>query len=155
MQLLWKRSVDGSFDAKIYSPTTDFFSLPLSGFNGKSHLKRHVERMHEIADRAVCDICGKWFSSACTLNIHLHRHKSQENKKTCPYCGKQVADLTQHVNVVHLGTRRGGIIKIPGQVIYPNRGEASQQVEILNVTEEQAAAAPPPGFQWFNRLEIF
>lgn len=84
------------------------------GFPNNPHLRRHVERLHEIANRVVCDICGKWFSNHCTLNIHLVRHKSQINKKTCPHCGKQVADLTQHVNVVHLGTRRGGIIRIPG-----------------------------------------
>lgn len=111
-----------NFVLKINSINSPF----IPGFDNKNHVRRHIERMHEIADRAVCDICGKWFSSECTLALHLNRHKSQENKKTCPHCGKQVADLTQHVNVVHLGTRRGGIIKIPGQpVIYPNQQQHS------------------------------
>lgn len=83
------------------------------GFGGKAHLERHIERMHEVDKRVVCDICGKSYSSQQTLNDHRRRHDSQA-KKECPHCGKLVTDLKQHINVVHLGTRRGGIIRIPG-----------------------------------------
>ena len=75
---------------------------------------RHIERIHEVRDRVVCDMCGKWFSNKQTLGYHLARHKSQENKKECPHCGKMIADLKQHIKVVHLGSRRGGVVRIPG-----------------------------------------
>lgn len=85
-------------------------SLLTLGFLQAPKLLRHVEQKHEKADRHVCDLCGQWFSNIDTLKMHRSRH----NAKPCQYCGKVVADMRQHIRVVHLGSRRGGIISIPG-----------------------------------------
>lgn len=85
-------------------------SLLTLGFLQAPKLLRHVEQKHEKADRHVCDLCGQWFSNIDTLKMHQIRH----NTKPCQYCGKVVADMRQHIRVVHFGSRRGGIISIPG-----------------------------------------
>lgn len=50
-------------------------------FANKGQLKRHVERVHEIEERHVCELCGKGFSSKPTFWDHFkYTHKSKPPK---------------------------------------------------------------------------
>lgn len=82
----------------------------IPGFTTPYTLKLHIDEVHIKADRHFCDLCGQGFRVLATLKMHISGH----NKKPCPHCGKPVADMRQHIKVVHLGVRRGGIIRIPG-----------------------------------------
>ena len=59
-----------------------------------------------IRDSHKCDSCGKEFSQAGSLKIHINSvHNGQKDHK-CDSCGKAFSgagDLKKHINSVHRG----------------------------------------------------
>lgn len=73
-----------------------------------SHVKEHVERMHDISQRHECEICGKFFASQTTLDNHVAKHmntlvsqiptEGHQHRKAvlCKICGEQFMTLNMY-----------------------------------------------------------
>ena len=60
----------------------------------------HMNSVHTGVKNFPCPECGKKFKS----NYDLNRHRDTVhlgNKPPCPYCGKHLANIRQHIRVVH------------------------------------------------------
>jgi len=60
----------------------------------------HMNSVHTGAKNFGCQDCGKKFKS----NYDLNRHRDTVhlgNKPVCPFCGKHLANIRQHIRVVH------------------------------------------------------
>lgn len=85
-----------------------------SRFVNRNQLRRHVERIHDVRERHVCDQCGKGFSSYSSLWDHMNaQHKNRgwsANKKptrdvaNCPICHKKVVNMAGHMVKIHGAT---------------------------------------------------
>lgn len=90
-------------------------------------VKRHIERVHEVKERYICEVCGKGFSSISTLWTHTdisHKKKQKrlalakdenENKKArpaieeitgsplirCRICGIDTTCIGSHMRLQH------------------------------------------------------
>ncbi len=65
-------------------------------FFSKQELRQH-QKTHEKPDpRCVCNICQKTFSNMGNLRHHQLIHTG-ENLKTCPVCGGNFANLSEHL----------------------------------------------------------
>ena len=60
----------------------------------------HMNSVHTGVKNFPCPECGKKFKS----NYDLNRHRDTVhlgNKPCCPFCGKHLANIRQHIRVVH------------------------------------------------------
>merc|ERR1719402_888891 len=60
----------------------------------------HMNSVHTGSKNFGCNECGKKFKS----NYDLNRHRDTVhlgNKPVCPFCGKHLANIRQHIRVVH------------------------------------------------------
>lgn len=74
-------------------------------------LKRHVERIHDVVKRHVCEVCGKAFSNRNTLWQHVDNHRRKEESKTgkvqvkkpdkCTVCGEETKKIRVHMMERH------------------------------------------------------
>lgn len=70
-------------------------------------LTRHVERVHDVAERHFCEVCGKAYSNKYTLWQHVKNHKMV--KKTgkikklpkCKECGEETSKMRLHMLNIH------------------------------------------------------
>ena len=69
-----------------------------------SGLKKHMK----IKKNHKCDSCGKSFSQAGAMNIHINAvHNGQKDHK-CHSCGKAFSEarsLKKHINIAHNGQK--------------------------------------------------
>lgn len=63
---------------------------------------RHINRMHEVKQRCVCDVCGKAFSCKSTLSEHLRMHSQASKAKTDTPAGKEQSQSNKKRNKDHI-----------------------------------------------------
>ena len=71
-------------------------------FKSKSHLKRHIQSMHE-GIKYACNQCDLKFSQKCSLYPHI-KSKHEGVKYVCNQCDQQFtqqSNLSRHVKLMH------------------------------------------------------
>ena len=79
-----------------------------SFFKSKSHLKRHIESVHEENKDFECNICDVKFSRKAYLKIHMdsvHKGKEPFQCNVCDVIFSTKGNLKEHMDSVHEGKK--------------------------------------------------
>ena len=100
-----QQNVKFTTDTTITKGTLDKIN---SNYEGKIPTRWGIKSIHDDVEKTqVCDVCGKGFSQAGKLKIHIDNVHS-EKEYFCDLCGavfKQRLQLTGHKKSVHEGER--------------------------------------------------
>ena len=100
-----QQNVKFTTDTTITKGTLDKID---SNYEGKIPTRWGIKSIHDDVEKTqVCDVCGKGFSQAGKLKIHIDNVHS-EKEYFCDLCGavfKQRLQLTGHKKSVHEGER--------------------------------------------------
>lgn len=87
-----------------------------SRFVGAGQLNIHIQRLHDVKERYMCEDCGRGFSTNSNLydhrqNIHSGRRDPETGKalrekeskvaQPCPVCGEKFVNLSSHMVRMH------------------------------------------------------
>lgn len=76
-------------------------------FYNNSALLVHVQRMHDVKERFICEQCGKAFSN--NGNYYDHKAIAHREKEECPICKARVKNLQVHLKRHNEGRAGKGV----------------------------------------------